>query len=145
MRLSLALLMAALVILPAASAHTVATLHGSYTGQPVGIGCYGILTPGDCPELENSAVVFGPFNATRVDFAIYDVTGARIGAVVKFYDATSVLQGEEIFCGFLRDVRVPNAATFVIVTLDTATTPKHCIGKPAIAVQGEVVMRILSR
>lgn len=145
MRLALALIVGSLVILPGASAHNFTTLHADYTGQPVGIGCYGILVPGDCPELASSHVVFGPFDAVKADFAIFDVTASRIGAVVEFYDETSVLHGETTFCGSVRDVRIPQEATFAIVKLDTLATPKHCIGRPAAAVQGEVVMRIVSR
>lgn len=116
------------------------TGHAAYFGQPVGVGCYGIVTPGDCPEVENAGVQFGPFDAARVDIAIHDATGLRVGAAYTFYDADGVEKDYGTLCGKARDVAVPEGAEYLVVTVDMAFTAKHC-PRGASGTSGDVVVR----
>jgi hypothetical protein len=129
-----------LLLAPMAGAK-VPTYRAEYTGQPVGLGCGGIVEEGDCVQVPNSAVQFGPFNGSLADFQIYDASGRRIGASLIFFDENQEEIGYGGMCGSVSRLEMPDNSTYVVITLDTLPTAKHCPGPLHVATSGEVLAR----
>lgn len=130
-------LLLTLALAPGASAS-----WSAYTGVPVGIACYGIVTAGDCPELSSSAAQFGPFDATRIDLAIHDQAVRIVGATYTFYDTGgSALGPASAFCQRESKIPVPPGAHYLIVNVDSAITKQHC-GLESSGVSGYITLRL---
>lgn len=127
MRPTLALLVLLLAAPGAAAKDRPPQWEAPYSTEPVALECNLGLPAGECPDVPGPNVQFGPFPPPeRMDIAILDASGARVGAEVVFYGADGKESGRATLCERARRLPAPEGTTYVRILVDTVLTAQHC-------------------